>query len=154
MARKKYIVTLDEAEREQLHQMTSRGRTSARKLKRAHILLQADQSPDGGPAWSDERISQTFHVDVSTVEKVRKAFVEHGCEAALERKKPSGTKPRKFDGDKEAHLVTLVCSQAPEGRNRWSLRLLADKLVELQHFENISYETVRSTLKKRFKTVA
>jgi transposase len=148
MARKKYIVTLDEAEREQLRKITSRGRTSARKLKRAQILLQADQSPNEGPAWTDEQISQTFHVDVTTIEKVRKAFVEHGLEAALQRKKPSGTKPRKFDGDKEAHLVTLACSQAPEGRKRWTLRLLADKLVELEHFESISYETVRTALKK------
>ena len=154
MARKKYIVSLDLVEREQLHQITSRGRISARKLKRAHILLQADQSTDGGPAWSDERISQTFHVDVTTVEKVRKAFVEHGLDAALERRKPSRTYPRKFDGDREAHLIALACSEAPEGRNRWTLRLLADKLVELQHFESISHETVRGVLKKRLKTMA
>jgi len=154
MSRKKYIVTLTAAEREQLHHVTTRGRVRGRKLIRAHILLKADQSPEGGPAWSDEQISRTFHVDVTTVEKARKAFVEDGFEAALEHKTPSGTKPRKFDGDKEAHLIALACSQPPESRNRWTLRLLADKLVELEHFESISHETVRNVLKKHVKTMA
>lgn len=148
MAHKKYIVALTEAERQRLHEITTRGRASARKLIRAHILLKADQSPDTGPAWTDEQISRTFNVDVTTVENVRKALVEDGFEASLEHKKPSRTKPRKFDGDTEAHLFAVACSQPPEGRNRWTLRLLADKMVELEAFESVSYETVRNVLKK------
>jgi transposase len=148
MAHKKYIVTLTEPERQHLHEITARGRVNARKLVRAHILLKADQSPDGGPAWSDQQISQAFNVDVTTVENVRKALVEDGFEACLEHKKPSRSKSRKLDGDQEAHLIALACSQPPEGRNRWTLRLLADKMVELEAFESISYETVRNVLKK------
>lgn len=148
MAHKKYIVTLTEPERQHLHEITTRGRVNARKLVRAHILLKADQSPDGGPAWSDQQISQAFNVDVTTVENVRKALVEDGFEACLEYKKPSRSKSRKLDGDQEAHLIALACSQPPEGRNRWTLRLLAVKMVELEAFESISYETVRNVLKK------
>jgi transposase len=148
MAHKKYIVTLTEPERQNLHEITTRGRVNARKLVRAHILLKADQSSDGGPAWSDQQISQAFNVDVTTVENVRKALVEDGFEACLEHKKPSRSKSRKLDGDQEAHLIALACSQPPEGRNRWTLRLLADKMVELEAFESISYETVRNVLKK------
>lgn len=148
MAHKKYIVTLTEPERQHLHEITTRGRVNARKLVRAHILLKADQGADGGPAWSDQQISQAFNVNVTTVENVRKALVEDGFEACLEHKKPSRSKSRKLDGDQEAHLIALACSQPPEGRNRWTLRLLADKMVELDAFESISYETVRNVLKK------
>ena len=148
MAHKKYIVTLTEPERQHLHEITTRGRVNARKLVRAHILLKADQSPDGGPAWSDQQISQAFNVDVTTVENVRKALVEDGFEACLEHKKPSRSKSRKLDGDQEAHLIALACSQPPEGRNRWTLRLLANKMMELEAFESVSYESVRNVLKK------
>jgi hypothetical protein len=87
-----------------------------------HIVPKAGRSPDGGPAWSDEQISRTFHADVTTGEKARKAFVEDGFEAALEHRKPSRTKPRKCDGDKEDHLIALACSQPPESRNRWNCK--------------------------------
>lgn len=121
MSLNKCIVTLTEAEPKHLHHVTTRGRAMAIKLIRAHILPQADQSPDGGPAWSDEQCGRTFHVDVTTAEKARKAFVENSFGAALERKTPSGTKPRQFDGDKEAHLIALDCSLPPESHIRWTL---------------------------------
>lgn len=148
MVKKKYKVCLTNEERELLCQIISRGKANARKLTHAHILLKADESPDGGSAWTDEQIARAFNVDVTTVERIRKAFVNDGFERALDHKKPSRSKPRKFDGDTEAHLVAITCSEAPEGRARWSLRLLADKLVELEHFDSVSYETVRQVLKK------
>lgn len=148
MVVKKHKVCLTNDEREQLYQIISRGKAKAKKLTHAHVLLKADESPDGGPAWKDEQIAQAFNVDVSTVERIRKAFVNDGFERALDHKKPSRSRPRKFDGDTEAHLVALACSEAPEGRARWTLRLLADKLVELEHFDSLSHETVRQVLKK------
>ena len=105
-------------------------------------------SPPAEPGVYPRLVSQAFNVDVTTVENVRKALVEDGFEACLEHKKPSRSKTRKLDGDQEAHLIALACSQPPEGRNRWTLRLLANKMVELEAFESVSYETVRNVLKK------
>ena len=127
--------------------MTSRGKAAARKLNHAHILLKADQS-ENGPGWDDQRISQSFNVSVPTIERIRKNFVEEGLESALDRRMPSRTRPCKFDGEKEAQLIALACSTPPDGHTRWTLRLLADKLVELNHFDELSYETVRQVLKK------
>jgi len=130
--KKKYIVTLTEEERQMLREMISRGKTAARKLTHARILLKADQS-QGGP---------------SSVERVRKRFVEEGLEAALDRRQPRRQYLRKLDGDGEAHLIALACSQAPEGRSRWTLRLLAERMVALEYVEKLSKDTVHRTLKK------
>jgi len=145
--KKKYIITLTEAERETLHEMLSRGKAAARKLAHARILLKADASPDG-PGWADDAIAEGLEIGRATVERVRKQFVEDGFEAALDRRKPRRQYRRKLDGDGEAHLIALACSSAPEGRSRWTLRLLADQMVALEHVEGISYQTVRRTLKK------
>ncbi len=145
--KKKYIVTLTEEERRRLQEMLSRGKGAARKLTHARILLKAD-TPPGGPGWDDERTAEGLEVGRATVERVRKEFVEEGLEAALERRKPRRLYQRKLDGDGEAHLVALACQKPPEGRSRWTLQLLADRMGELQYVEEISYQTVRRTLKK------
>jgi len=145
--KKKYIVTLTEEERQLLHTMLSRGRAAARKLMHARILLKANVA-SGGPGWDDAAIAEGLDVGRATVERVRKQFVEDGFEAALERRKPHRQYRRKLDGDGEAHLIALACSEAPEGRSRWTLRLLAERMVALEHVEGISYQTVRRTLKK------
>jgi len=145
--KKKYIVTLTEEERQRLREMVSRGKAAARKLMHARILLKADASP-GGPTWHDDAIAEGLDVGRATVERVRKEFVEDGLEAALERHKPRRQYRRKLDGDGEAHLIALACSQAPEGRSRWTLRLLADRMVQLEEVDHLSYETVREVLKK------
>ena len=146
--KKRYIVTLTPEERSELKQMIRSGKHKTRKITRARILLKADQSTDG-PAWIDSQISQALEVGIATVERIRKRVVEEGLETALNRRPDS--KPRlrrKLDGHQEAHLIALVCSEPPEGRVRWTLRLLASRLVELRVVDTISYETVRRTLKK------
>jgi len=145
--KKKYIVTLTDEERRMLQEMLSRGKAAARKLTHARILLKADAA-DGGPDWNDEAIAEGLEVGRATVERVRKEFVEEGLEAALERRKPRRLYQRKLDGDGEARLVALACQTPPEGRSRWTLQLLADRMVELKYVEEISYQTVRRTLKK------
>jgi transposase len=115
---------------------------------RARILLKADVGR-GGPGWSDERISEALEVTVQTVERVRKQLVEEGFEAVLQRREyRQKVSRKKIDGDVEAHLIALSCSKAPAGYSRWSLRLLADRLVELGYVDSISHEAVRRTLKK------
>jgi transposase len=145
--KKKYIVTLTQEERGMLQEMLSRGKAAARKLTHARILLKADVAA-GGPGWNDESIAEALEVGRATVERVRKEFVEEGLEAALERRKPRRQYRRKLDGDGEAHLVALACQKPPEGRSRWTLRLLADRMVQLEYVDQISYQTVRRTLKK------
>jgi len=145
--KKKYIVTLTEEERQSLHAVLSRGKAAARKLMHARILLKAD-ADSGSPGWNDAAIAEGLDVGTATVERVRKAFVEEGVEAALERRKPRRQYRRKLDGDGEAHLIALACSQAPEGRCRWTLRLLADRMVALEYVDAISKDTVARTLKK------
>ena len=145
--KKKYIVTLTEEERRMLQEMLSRGKAAARKLTHARVLLKADAPPDG-PGWNDEAIADGLEVGRATVERVRKEFVEEGLEAALERRKPHRLYQRKLDGDGEAHLVALACQKPPDGRGRWTLQLLADRMVELEYVGQISYQTVRRTLKK------
>jgi len=145
--KKKYIVTLTPEERQMLQQMLSRGKAAARKLMHARILLKADVAA-GGPGWNDEAIVEALEVGRATVERVRKEFVEEGLEAALERRKPRRQYRRKLDGDGEAHLIALACQKPPDGHSRWTLRLLADRMVELEYIDEISYQTVRRTLKK------
>ena len=145
---KKYKVTLSADERQFLHDMIAAGKASALKLAYARILLKADASADG-PAWTDVRIAEAVEVNRTTVEQVRQRFVEQGLEAALVRKKQDRpSRERKLDGDGEARLIALACSQPPRGRAAWTLRLLADRLVELQVVDTISTETVRQALKK------
>lgn len=147
MPKKKYIVTLTEEERNSLEQLVRKGKNPAYKVNHARILLLADDNfSEGG--WKDEKISQALNISVSTIERVRQKFVESGVKEALNRKTPSVPKCRKLDGDSEAHLLAIACSEAPIGRERWTLRMLADKMVELNYVESISHETVRQTLKK------
>ena len=145
---KKYKVTLTAEERQQLHELISAGKGSAKKLAHARILLKADAAP-GGPAWPDARIAEAAEVNVRTAERVRQRFVEQGLEAALVRKKQDRpSRERKLDGAAEARLVALACSGPPQGRACWTMQLLADKLVELDVVESVSDETVRRTLQK------
>jgi transposase len=145
---KKYRVTLTAEERQGLQDLIAAGKTAAKKLAHARILLKADAAP-GGPAWTDDRIAQAVEVSVATVERIRRRFVEQGLEAALGRK-PQERPSRlpKLDGRAEAHLIALACSKPPAGRDEWTMQLLADKLVELQVVDSISDETVRRTLQK------
>jgi transposase len=138
---KKYIVTLTTEERDALLALTKRGRIAARKVNRAHILLQADAGV------TDQTIAQALHAGLATVERVRKRFIEQGLEAALtERPRPGGK--RRLDGRTEAFLVALACSIPPDERKCWTMQLLADKLVDLTDIEKISADTVRRALKK------
>jgi transposase len=148
MPHKKYLVTLTAEERDWLTGLISAGKRSALTITRARILLKADQA-DGGPAWEDQDIAQALDCSARTVERVRQRFVERGPEQALGRKpqdRPS--RERKFDGAAEARLIALACSAPPEGRACWTMRLLADRLVELEVFDSVSDETVRRVLKK------
>ena len=145
---KKYRVTLTEAERAELSGLLSRGKADVRKLKHAQVLLKADAA-EGGPAWTDERIAEAVDVGVATVERLRQRFVEEGLAAALSPYRGGKRMyEHKLDGVQEAHLIALACSAPPEGRGRWSLRLLASRMVELGHSDVLSHETVRRTLKK------
>jgi DNA-binding transcriptional ArsR family regulator len=144
---KHYHVRLSEAERAHLQDLIAAGTASARKLRHARILLKADEGP-AGPAWVDERIAEAVEVSQPTVSRVRKQYVEQGLEAALHRRAPTRVYHRKLEGEHEARLVALACSPPPRGQARWTLRLLADKLVELEIVEDVSYQTVRRTLKK------
>jgi transposase len=143
----RYTVRLTSDERQGLIDLVTTGKRAAATITRARILLKADVGPDG-EAWDDEPIADAFETSLSTVHRVRQAFVEEGLDEALHRKKPTGRQYRKLDGDQEARLIAVACGPAPEGRSRWTLRLLADKLVELRVVESVSPECVRTTLKK------
>jgi transposase len=146
--KKKYPVTLTEAQREQLKSLIAAGTAPARKLTHARILLKTDQSPEG-PGWVDEQVADAVETSQPTVSRVRKQYFEEGLEAALNRRPPNREYQRRLDGEQEARLIALACSEPPEGQARWSLRLLADKLVELEVVEEeVSYQTVRRILKK------
>ena len=146
---KKYIIELSAAEREMLKGLVLGKRVAARKRQHAQILLKSDQA-SGGPAWTDEQIAEAFDVKTLTVHRIRKRCVEHGLEDALERRQdPIGPlKRKKLDGAAEAQLFKIACSVPPDGRERWTMQLLADKLVELTVLKSISDETVRKALKK------
>jgi transposase len=143
----KYRVTLTAEERTQLIQLTTTGKAAAAKLRHARILLKADASALG-PGCSDAEIASACEVSLPTIARVRKAFVEQGLTAAVERKRPTGRLYRKLDGVQEAQLIAVACSAPPQGQARWTLKLLADRLVELEVVEAVSAETVRRTLKK------
>jgi hypothetical protein len=147
MRKTKYAVFLTEAARARLRTLIARGGAPARMLTRARILLKANQG-EGGPGWSDAAIAGALEVHPTTVARIRRQFVEQGLEAVLERKRPDRVYARKLDGAGEAHVIALACSAPPAGREHWTLRLLADELVRLEVVEDISYETVRRTLKQ------
>jgi Homeodomain-like domain len=144
---KKYRVTLTDEERAGLGAMISKGKADARKLTHARILLRADEA-DGAPACTDEEVASATEASARTVERVRRRFVEEGVESALLPRPTKRIYARALDGQQEAHLIALACSAAPEGKKRWSLRLLAERVVELGHVESVSHEAVRQALKK------
>ena len=145
--RLKHRVHLTDEQRLELRRRIAAGRGSARELAHARILLKADQSP-GGPAWTDAAIARALDVSRATIERVRRRFVAQGLGAAVRRKRPARVYRRALDGEAEAHLVALSCSPPPDGRARWSMRLLAHRLVELRVVATVSDETVRRALKK------
>lgn len=145
---KKYKITLTAEERKSLQDMLAAGKAASKKLLHARILLKADAAPKG-PAWIDARIAEAFDVSIRTIERLRERFVEQGLEAALGRKQQD--RPSRepiLDGKAEARLIALACSAPPQGRARWTLRLLADRLIELEIVDTVSTETVRQALKK------
>ena len=144
---KRFPVTLADTERTFLKHLIAAGTESARKLAHARILLKADQKP-AGPGWTDEAIAEAVDVSQPTVARIRRQYTEEGLEAALNRRPPTRAYVRKLDGTQEARLIALACGTPPVGLDRWTLRLLADKLVELEVVDDISYQTVRRVLKK------
>jgi len=144
---KRYRVTLTPEEREQLRLMISRGKGDARRLAHARVLLQADEA-EGGPRRTDEQIASALDTGTRTVERVRERFVEEGFDAALLPKRGQRVYARKLDGRQEARLIALACSRPPAGKARWTLRMLADEMVELEVVDSLSHETVRQALKK------
>ena len=144
---KKYKITLTREEIDELKEITQKGKRNARVIKNALILLNADEGKYG-KGKKDEEIAEFLDVTVRTIENIRKRFIENGFEEALSGKPREREYKYKVDGDAEAHLIALSCSKAPKGFARWSLRLLADKMVELKYIDEISHETVRRVLKK------
>lgn len=145
---KKYLVRLSAAERRGLKKLVSTGKAAALRMTRARILMLADEGPEG-PGWVDEDVAEAVDVSVRTVENIRKRFVNEGMEAAINRKKQARPScARLLDGKKEAMLIALCCSAPPAGRSRWTLRLLADRVVALEIVDSISHETIRRTLQK------
>ena len=142
-----YVVKLSEEERQYLEKLTSSGMLPVRMLKRAQILLKSDNGAQG-PNWTYERVRQAFDVTQVTIAHVRKSYVEEGLQAALSRKLPRREYKRRLDGEGEARLIALACSEPPTGFQRWSLRLLRDRFVRLGHVGTISHETIRAALKK------
>jgi transposase len=143
----KYKVTLTKQEREELLAMTRGGKHSSKKVIHALILLNCDEGKFSDKV-KNEDITRVLKIGARTIDRVKKKFVEQGYEAALENSPSTRVYERKADGDTEAHLIALSCSKPPKGFSRWSLRLLADKMVEMKYVEDISYETVRRVLKK------
>jgi transposase len=149
MPRRKNAAMLSEEERERLDGLISRGSAPTRELTHARILLKADEGEKAPEArWSDTRIASALEIHRSTVRRVRERFALEGLEAAIFRRPPKNTKPKKLDGEQEAHLIALACSEPPDSRGKWSIRLLAERFVELECGEEISRELVRRTLKK------
>lgn len=144
---KQYIVELTSEERSHLQQIVAKGNTTGYRIKYAHILLKANQAK-GGPGWSDPRIAEAFECNVSTVYRLRKRLIEDGFDAVLQHGNTGKHKQRKLDGTAEAHLIALACSEPPKGRQRWTVRLLADELVSLGIVDSCGKTTVHETLKK------
>ena len=143
----RYKVTLIKEEREQLQSVMGKGKHTSQQFRNACILINSDESPNG-KKLSNEQIAQVLNINSKTVERIKQRFIEEGFDQCMDRKPYPKKGPLKTDGDFEAHLIALSCSEAPEGYARWSLRLLADKMVELKYADSISHETVRQVLKK------
>ena len=143
--KKKYVVRLTKAKRASLEAMLRQGEAKATELRRVRILLKADAN---GPGWSDACIAEAFGCSRHTAENVRRRFAERGLDCVRRKKQEQPSRQRKLDGRAEARLLTLACGEAPDGRGRWTLRLLAGRAVELGIAGELSYETVRRTLKK------
>jgi transposase len=144
----KYVVKLTDEQIKHLEKLITSGTSPARMLTRARILLKSDQS-ENGPNWSYEKIAEAFDVSEMLIRDVRKRFAEASFEAALQRKKPDREYEHSLDGEAEAHLIALACSQPPEGQKRWTLRLLKRAMQERMYVQTVSHETIRTTLKKR-----
>lgn len=148
--KKQYTVVLTQEQHQQLKDLIAVGTTKARTLAHARILLKADQGPQG-PGWKDEAITAAVEVSRPTVQRVRQQFAQEGLAAALQRRPPNRQYRHKLDGHQEAHLIALACSTPPEGQGRWTLRLLANRMVALEHVDSLSYQsyqTVQRVLKK------
>ncbi|OGO26790.1 MAG: transposase [Chloroflexi bacterium RBG_16_52_11] len=145
---RKYVVELTDKHRQYLENLITSGISPARMQTRARILLKSDSS-EKGPNWSYQKMVEAFDVSEMLIRDVRKRFSEQGIEAALQRKKPDREYEHRLDGEAEAHLIALACSQAPEGHTRWTLRLLKNGMEKKRYVESISHETIRTTLKKR-----
>lgn len=143
--RKKYIVRLTDEERQQCEGVVDRLKGTSQKVKRANILLKADAD---GPVWTDQQIADAFRCRRQTVENVRKKCVVEGFEQALEHQQQQNRKPKTLNGKQEAQVIALRLGEPPKGYGRWTLRLLARKVVELEIVETVSHETIRQTLKK------
>lgn len=148
MPKVRYRVMLTEEERADLREISSKGKQTAQRVKNALILLGCDEGPHQEKRSTGAQLAQVLQVSQRTIDRVKQRCVEQGVDAALDRKPPERRYERKVDGDVEAHLVALSCTAPPEGQARWSLRLLADRMVELGYVESISHETVRNVLKK------
>ena len=142
MQKKKYIVTLTSSEKEKLQSMISSGKHSAKKLLKARVLLKSEQG------WKDQKIADSLDITTRTLENMRKQFVEDGFDNFLQGRYSQRTYFRKLDGKKEAQLITIACSESPEGHERWTLKMLANEMVRLEYVDTISPDTVRRTLKK------
>ena len=144
---KKYVVKLKPEERTELLELTQNGKAAARTSTHARILLKAD-TIRGQTGWADQAISDALDVSVATIERVRRIYVQQGLATALKRKSRTQHRARRLDGNQEAHLIALTCSEPPAGHGRWTLRLLAERMVNLEYVEELSHEAVRRTLKK------
>jgi hypothetical protein len=151
---KKYIVTLTKEERKTLSDITSKGKQRSQKILNALILLNCDEGEHQTERSTNEEVSRVLQISMRKIDRVKKRFVEGGLDAALDKKTGSRVYAKKADGDFEAHLIALSCGEPPEGFARWSLRLLADKAVELNYIDSISHEAVRQILKKRDQALA
>lgn len=144
---KTHCVELTLSDREWLLEFIGRGAAPAQEQARARVLLKADEGPEG-PAWPDDRIAEALELSAGGVGGIRRRFSKRGLAGCVRRKSPDREYERKLDGEQEAELIRLACSEAPDGRSQWSLRLLADRLVQLDVVDSISHETVRQALKK------
>jgi transposase len=144
---KKYKVILTTSERKELNTIINKGKALARKRIHAQILLRTDEA-EGQDGWKDVDVAEAYGMSLRTIERIRERFVEEGFTAALQPKAEQKNRARKFDGEKEAKLVTLACGKPPEGRARWTLQLLADSMVRLKYMESISHQGVKNVLKK------
>jgi transposase len=147
MPKKKYLVALRNEQRVELEELTKKGTICASKMNHVRILLLADINNQKG-GWTDANISEALNISVATIERVRQRFVESGMQSALQRREPKNRRHKIIDGEKEAHLIALACSETPMGKAKWTLQMLAEQMVELKYVEQVSKETIRQTLKK------